>query len=194
MTDFHGAEFWSMSDSDSSVDNSCMMLYNEKQSKEPGVNTRSQTAHGSRTTAPIDPPRSSSRTAKLRSSSRTRPGRTIYPDDSWYSRPNTRPLGHRPAYDKMHESNIEVVSAQINELIAQNYKPKINECMPKPFDGIHKKDPIAHLASVNDYFKIQGLTEDSEKLDRFKLTLEEAPKRWIDSITPETMEECKECK
>ena len=52
--------------------------------------------------------------------------------------------------------------------------------MPKRFDGIHKKDPVAHIASVNDYFKIQGLTEDSEKIDRFKLTLEEAPRRWLD--------------
>ena len=67
---------------------------------------------------------------------------------------------------------------------------KINECMPKRFDGIHKKDPVAHMASVNDYFKIQGLTDDEEKIDRFKLTLEEAPRRWVDSITPTTMAEC----
>ena len=67
---------------------------------------------------------------------------------------------------------------------------KIHEGMPKRFDNVHIKDPVAHLVSFGDYCDLHKLTDEREILIRFSLSLEGTPRRWLASINPRSWQEC----
>lgn len=69
---------------------------------------------------------------------------------------------------------------------------RISECIPRRFSGIKGQDPRAHIFSFEDYCRLQHLTDESDKIERFKVTLGDQARLWIESVKAKTFQEVKE--
>ena len=58
---------------------------------------------------------------------------------------------------------------------------KLTDYMPRRFDGVKNLEGKAHIDSLRDYFSIQGITDDRQKVNLFKLSLEGQARIWLDA-------------
>ena len=63
-----------------------------------------------------------------------------------------------------------------------NVKLKLTDYMPRRFDGVKNVEGKAHMDTLNDYFAIQGIVDDRQKVNLFKLSLEGQARIWLDPI------------
>ena len=98
--------------------------------------------------------------------------------------PHWKPIGSRDFVDSdsdptMMISTKELVDALIKTLKNINQSPTI----PLPvFKGKKGEDPEDHILKVEDYFGVYQITEQDDKIRRFKDTLFETARKWAQTL------------
>ena len=69
---------------------------------------------------------------------------------------------------------------------------RISDLFPKRFSGAKDQDPRSHIYSFMDYCEIQGIVTDAAMIKRFKNTLENKARLWMQSLDVKTFDELRE--
>ena len=100
------------------------------------------------------------------------------------------PIPHKESpgsEDSIDSETDSIMTATTKELIVSLTKTlkNINQSptIPLPiFKGKKGEDPEDHILKVEDYFGVHQITEQRDKIDRFKDTLFETAKKWAQTL------------